>query len=400
MSRILIALGLLSLLCGRAEAQSSPWQQEERTTAGWTFTPGAAVGGSWDSGIQVEGNSVAEALFKKWVGIANPYAEVDYNGRHSHVNFGYSGAFEKYWSNELLWEHRGKAGVHRILSPRVDVAANASYTAVPTTDRLQLVNGTVPFAQVNSHWLDAGGRVGWQTSPRIRVFGNYHFERIALDELPNSSDFFTLRDGYSHAPSLGFTRDFTPRLVIGATAEFRRDHVGVSEDFDIRTLTGEFTYRWNSATSVSGGGGASQLYTVALGEIASTSPTYHAGLEHRLRAFNVGAHYSYGFEQLYGIGTLAKTDTFSGNAYVPLADHLYYLNVTAAYTRNTPIRDVRIGLDMQTFWADATVGRQLARRLRAEAYISMAHQDAIGRESSSRVRVGIQIVTFKPLRIQ
>ena len=400
MSRILSAFGLLLLLCGRADAQSSPWQPEERTTPGWTFTPGAALGGSWDSDIQVGDDSVTDALFKKWVGIANPYAELDYNGRHSHVNFGYSGSFEKYWSHELLWEQRGKAGVHRILSPRVDVSANASYAAVPTTDRLQLVNGSVPFAQVNSRWIDAGGGIGWQTSPRINVFGNYRFERVALDEPPNSAEFFTLRDGYSHEPSLGFTRDFTSRLAIGATARFRRDHVGEGEDFDVRTLTGEFTYRWNAATSISGGGGASQLYTVSLGEIESTSPTYHAGFERRLRTFSLGAHYSYGFEQLYGIGTLAKTDTFSGNAFVPLGDRLYYLNVTAAYTRNTPIRDLGIGLDLQTVWTDATVGRQLAPRLRAEAYISMAHQDAIGRESSSRVRVGIQIVTSKPLRIQ
>ena len=400
MSRILIALGLLLLLCSRADAQSSPWQSEARTTAGWTFTPGAALGGSWDSGIQVGSDSATEALFKKWVGIANPYAELDYNGRHSHVNLGYSGSFEKYWSHELLWEQRGKAGVQRTLSPRVDVSGNASYTAVPTTDRLQLVNGSVPFAQVNSRWLDAGGSVGWRASSRVNVFGHYRFERVALDEPPNAAEFFTLRNGYSHAPSLGFTREFTPRLAIGATAEYRRDHVGEGEDFDVRTLTGEFTYRWNSATSISGGGGASQLYTVSLGEIESTAPTFHGGFERRLRTLNLSAHYSYGFEQLYGVGALAKTDTFSGNAFVPLADRLYYLNFNGAYTRNKPVRDLGIGLDMQTFWADATVGRQLLPRLRAEAYISMAYQDAVGRENSSRVRVGIQIVTSKPLRIQ
>jgi hypothetical protein len=400
MSRILIALGLLSLLCGRADAQSSPWQREERTTPGWTFTPGAALGGSWDSGIQTGDVSVVDELFKSWVGIANPFAELDYNGRHSHVNIGYSGAFEKYWSHELRWEQRGKAGVSRVLSPRVDVSATASFAAVPTTDRLQLVNGTVPFSEVDSRWFDAGGGFGWHVNSRINVFGNYRFERVLLDEAPNSSDFFNLRDGYSHAPSLGFTREFTPRLAIGATAEYRRDHVGEGEDFDVRTLTGEFTYRWSSAMSISGGGGASQLYTVALAEIESTSPTFHGGFERRLRTLSLGANYSYGFEQLYGFGTLAKTDTFSGSAFIPLADRLYYLNLVAAYTRNTPLRNLGIGLDLRTWWTDATVGRQLASRLRAEAYISMAYQDGTVSESSNRVRVGIQIVTSKPLRIQ
>src|SRR5678815_1008934 len=130
MPRILIAFGLLLLLCSRADAQSSPWQSEARTTAGWTFTPGAALGGSWDSGIQTGDVSAVDELFKSWVGIANPFAELDYNGRHSHVNFGYSGSFEKYWSHELRWEQRGKASVHRVLSPRVDVSANASYLSL------------------------------------------------------------------------------------------------------------------------------------------------------------------------------------------------------------------------------------------------------------------------------
>jgi hypothetical protein len=74
MSRILIALCVLGLTSSSAHAQSSPFFQEVRTTAGWVFTPGGAVGGVWDSGVQTGGDSAAEDLVQKFVVLANPRA--------------------------------------------------------------------------------------------------------------------------------------------------------------------------------------------------------------------------------------------------------------------------------------------------------------------------------------
>ena len=94
MSRILIALCLLGLASSSADAQSSPFFREVRTTAGWVFTPGGAVGGVWDSGVQTGGESDANDLVQKFVVLANPRAELDFNGRRTRFNIGYSGAYE------------------------------------------------------------------------------------------------------------------------------------------------------------------------------------------------------------------------------------------------------------------------------------------------------------------
>jgi hypothetical protein len=405
MSRILIAFTLL-LWCSSASAQSSPWQLDERTTAGWTFTPGTALGGYWDSGLQPGGNPVVEGLFKKWIGLANPRAELDYNGRHSHVNFGYSGLLEKSWGTDLRWEQHSKFVARRTLTPHVDVSGDAYYSAVPTTDRLQLTDGVVPFAAVDSKWLSAGTSLRWRAGPRTHIFGTYRYQQVTLDDQSTSAVFplRSLRDGQSQTPSLGFTRDLTSRLSTGATAEYRREHVSergldLGADYDIRTLTGEFGYQWSPSMALTGGAGVSQLRTDLLG-LQDTSLTYHGGFDRRLRTFNVNGHFDHGLEQLYGFGTLGSTNTFSGGAFIPLADRLYYLSIVVAYSRSQPINDLGIGLDIRTLWTDATVGRQLTPWLRGEGYLGLAHQGTPGTDSIDRVRVGIQIVTSKPLRIQ
>ncbi len=400
MSRILIALCVLGLTSSSANAQSSPFFREVRTTAGWVFTPGGAVGGVWDSGVQTGGDSAAEDLVQKFVVLANPRAELDFNGRRTHFNIGYSGAYEKYWAQGTNWEHRGRAGLRQTISPRLDFNGDMSYAAVPTTDRLLLVNDIVPYAPVNSHWFDAGAGFGLRTSTRMTINGGYRFQSVTFDESSAGAFFGDLRNGYTHNPFLGFMREFSTRLSIGATAQYRRDNFGdVLQEFDVRSLTGEFSLKLTPSSSLTGGGGASRLTTVFTGD-STTSPTYHAAYDRAMRSFRLSAQYSRGFEAIYGFGTLAGSDTFSASAYVPLADRLYYLDAVIAYTHTNSVRGLDFGIDYATTWSNVTVGRQLTPYLRGEGFISFAHQSAAGPDSTNRTRVGIQIVTAKPMRIQ
>ena len=400
MSRILIALCLLGFVSSAADAQPSPFQRETRSTAGWVFTPGASIGGLWDSGIQTDTDSSVEALFQKGVVTANPYAELDFNGRRTHFNLGYSGSFEKYWTSNATWVQRSRAGVSQALSPRFDISGDMAYTSVPTTDRLQLVNGVVPYVPVDSRWVDAGGGFTFRAGPRTSINGVYRFQRVIFDDASETQGFGQLRDGSTHSQSLGFMREFSTRLSIGATAEHRLDNVGeLDQQFEIMTLTGQFSLRLDSSSSISGGGGASNLENVTAG-FSSTAPTFHGGYTRSLRTLRLNAFYSHGFEQLFGFGTLVGSDTFSGSAFVPLADRLYYLDASMAYTRSDPSRGVGFGFDYTTMWSNVTVGRQLTPYLRGEGFVSFAHQSSNGPDSTNHTRVGIQIVTSKPMRIQ
>lgn len=414
MTRIAIASVLLLVLHGYAQAQSSPWQAEERTTGGWTLTPGTAIGGFWDSGIQIGDNQVIGTLFQKWVGNASPYAELDYNGRRSHVNLGYAGMFEKYWGAGMRWEQQGRASVRRAVSPHVTVNGDASYSRVPTTDRLEFTDGTamgpslLPFADVTTQFVNARAGLSWQAGPRTSVFGSYRFERVSLDNGFGSNQFVTplgsLRDGYSHSPSLGFSREMSSRLSLGATAAYSRQYVGdggffLGQTYDIKTLTGELSYRWSAVTSLTAGAGVSVLDETNT-ELQTTSPAFHIGVARQMRVWRLGGRYERSIQQLFGFGTLAPTHSVSGDAYVPFGDRRYYLAATVTYVKTNTIENLPLGINLSTLWTNVAVGRQLLPRLRGEAYFSVARQDGGTSDSASRTRVGIQLVTSKPLRIQ
>jgi hypothetical protein len=400
MTRIVIASALLLVFCSHASAQSSPWQREERTTGGWTFTPGTALGGIWDSGMQTNGNPVYGTLFQKWVGNANPFAELDYNGKRSHVNLGYAGNFEKYFGYGTLWEQQARAGVRRVLSPHVTVNGDMAYSRVPTTDRLGFSDGVVPFVNINSQAVTGTAGISWRTSQRTTVFANYQFDSLSLDENLVLTPFGTLRDGYSHTPSVGLTRDFTARLSLGATGAFSRQYVADGFNrFDIKKLTGEFSYRWSPVMSVSGGAGVTQVVT-AFTELRTTAPTFHGGFTRLMRVWELSSRYERSIQQIFGFGTLATTHTISGDAYMPFADRKYYLDGTVSYAKTDALRDLGLGLNLSTLWTNIAVGRQLLPRLHGEVYLAIAHQGGAEYDATNRTRLGFQIVTSKPLRIQ
>ena len=165
------------------------------------------------------------------------------------------------------------------------------------------------------------------------------------------------------------------------------------------TLTGQFSYRLNNSSSISGGGGASSLESPGTGE-GTTAPTFHVGFDRVMRTLRMSASYSRGFEQLFGFGSLVGSDTFSGGAFIPLADRLYYLDATLTYTHSDPGRSLGIGFEYTTLWSNVTVGRQLTPYLRGEGFVSFGHQSSNGPDSTNHTRIGVQIVTSKPMRIQ
>lgn len=402
MRRVSILCTLTLLLCpSTGRAQSEPWQTAPRTTAGWVFTPGASLGAAWDTGINTGSNPVVEALFQKWIGMVNPYGTITFNGRRSHLNAGYSGSFEKYVGSTTGYEQHANLYASQTLSPRVTINANGMYAAAPTTDRLIVLGAptNLPFIQVDTAWIDVGAGLQWQAAQHTSVTGTFHFTAANIDESEVFSPLQFLRDGHSYAPSLQVLQTVTSRVSLGGAAEYRREFLDLQGTFDIRTATGEFSYRLSAATLISGGGGVSQLQLRDTGA-QTTSPTFHGAFSHRAGRMDVGASYDRSFRPLYGFGRLTKNQTFEGHLTTPLLDRLYYLRAVGGYSLSDPVVEFGIGTDIGSFYSSVTVGRRLLPWLSAEGYVSVTHQDSVGLESANRTRVGVQVVTARPMRIQ
>lgn len=405
MPRCVMALAVLALTASGASAQPLPWRTTDRVASGWSFTPGASFGLAWDSGIQTASHPIVEALFQKYVGRVNPNAEIDFIGSRTRLNAGYSGGLDKYWSASTGYEQHTRLSVSRVVSARFSAEANTSYSAAPTSDRLLLgtaapaVNSTLPFVDVDASYVTAGTSFQYEASPRVTLSGAYRYQEVTLDRDELFGELEVLRDGRGHAPSLQIMRAFTPRLSIGASAEYRREVVGESDDFDIQTAAGAFTYQASPRTTVNGGVGASRLEIVGV-TAATVAPTFYAGFDHAMRQLQISGGYSRGFHQLYGFGSLATSDTFSGGVSAPLLENVYYFSAEASFSRSREIQELALGFDLNTTWVNASVGRRLTEWLRAEAYLSISGQTSIVRGDSHRTRFGVQFATSRPMRME
>lgn len=406
MLRVMIAFGMVVSVAGAAAAQPLPWRTGDSVAAGWTFTPGISVGAAWDSGVQTGNHPVIEALFQKYVGRVNPYAEIDFVGRRTVLNAGYSGGLDKYRGSSSGFEQHTRISVSRVVTPRFSASANASYSAANTSDRLRLtdaevpvLDATLPFVAIDTAYVTAGSGFQYRASPRTTVSGTYRYQQMTLDRDETRGAIEVLQGGRSHAPSLQVARAFTPRLSIGGAVEYRLEFVESFAEFDIQTAAAAFSYRVNSTTTITGGGGASRLQVIATA--ASTiAPTFSAGFSQARRQLRIGGSYTRGFHQLYGFGSLATSDTFSAGVSAPLLDRMYYLSAQVAHSRSRAVENVGLGFDLNTTWTNASVGRRLTEWLNAEAYLTIALQGSTVRGDSNRTRLGVQFATSKPMRME
>jgi hypothetical protein len=212
--RNFLIVATIVLTAAAAQAQPAPWQPV-RTSAGWTFTPGAVFGTAWDSNVTVRGEG--EPLTREWVALISPRGELDYNGRRTRFNVGYSGSFEAYrrFSELNRYEQRGRLELRHQASSRVGVFARGGVTISPTTDRLEVGNGTIPFVDVGSQLLSATSGVRLDAGSRVHLELAYRFQDVRFDER-DADQFELLRGGYAHAPGATLMYDVSRRLSLGA----------------------------------------------------------------------------------------------------------------------------------------------------------------------------------------
>src|SRR5690348_3621168 len=224
MRRRIFLLALVATFIARtAMAQSAPWAPE-RLTAGWVFTPSMVLGVLHDSNVTLL--AVNEPIRSEVVGLLNPRGELDFNGRRTHFNLGYSGALEAYrqFSELNRYEQRGRLDFRYQTGPRVQLYSRASYTRAPTTDRLEFGDGGLPFIDIGSDHLE--GNVGFraQPSPRTHLDGSLNLQSVRFDrETPTEPDEFIrfLQNGHSVTPSLGAMYSVTQHVSFGASWSYR-----------------------------------------------------------------------------------------------------------------------------------------------------------------------------------
>jgi hypothetical protein len=401
MRLIVIALLATGLLAGRAAAQPAPWAPE-RLTPGWTVLPGIVFGALWDSNVTVQGQGTPEIA--EWVGVVNPRGEIVYNGRLTRFSAGYSGSLERYRELRALdrFEQRGKAELTHRATPRLQFGAGFSMARTPTTDRLE-VNG-LPFVDVGSHTRDLTAQATYALGRRTSLEGGYHFQEVDFDRDDlegNPLQAAILSGGYAHSPSLSVRHEFNSRFSAGSTLEHRKATVGNGLDhFTIQNATGDIRYRLNGNTSLSASGGVSHLY-LRQTNVDRWGPRIRASLEHAAGLTQVTLRYERAFIPSFSFGGLTGNQFLSLSATTPLTRGGRWTTTgSASYGRTEPLDEIGFAIQRDSYWFNGSLGYQIARWLRADGFVTSAHQrtDALG--NVNRLRAGIQFSTSKPVRIQ
>ena len=110
--------------------------------------------------------------------------------------------------------------------------------------------------------------------------------------------------------------------------------------------------------------------------------------------------YCYGFAQMsVDHPTLVRMGGLACFVFVTCgALRLARFNIS--HGRTDPVEEIGLGFRTDSLWFDAAVGYSLTRWLRAETFYSGTHQTSTARGNVDRARIGIQFVTFKPVRIE
>ena len=395
---IVMLVVVAALVTGRAEAQPTPWQPD-RLSPGWVFTPTIAFGGMWDSNVTLRNRN--NPLVQEWVGLVSPRGELDYNGRRLRFNTGYSGALEAYRHVSELnrYEQRGRIFTRYRANPRLQMQSSASYTVTPTTDRLEL--GTVPFIDIGGRAFDTSGGVTLDASPRTQFVGQYEFQHIKFDRDWNRARNALLTGGYAHSPVVGVRHSLTQRLALGGSWQYRHATLASgTQNFNVQTALGEASYQIAEGTSLSGAAGAAYLAVSNTG-VSTWGPSFRVGFAHQLERTTITARYNQSFVPSFTFGGLTGNRELAASVRAPITrGGRLQLSGSVAYSDAEPVEALGVGYGVDSWWTTLGLGYLMAPWLRAEGFLSTMHQTSTARGNFDRTRVGIQFVSFKPVRIQ
>jgi hypothetical protein len=160
-------------------------------------------------------------------------------------------------------------------------------------------------------------------------------------------------------------------------------------------------YELSPSWTFSGAAGIVYLQQTAL-TAAHQAPAWRASLDrHReLRTFHIGYERSY--IPAFGFGGTVQNQQVGVSFTTPLFNsRRFYGTGSAVFRDDTPVTDIQLQLPLRSLRTYAVFGWQPGPYVRVEAYYARVDQSSLRAGGQLyRDRVGFQIVTSKPMRIQ
>jgi hypothetical protein len=388
-ARTVLALGVAALAAAPAAAQppASP-----APAFGWTLTPAFAGQTTWDDNALIRnGNETPSDL----VNVVNPRLRVEFKGRRGDFTAAYDSAFQMYRELSTLnsYDQHASVGANRLLSPHVSLTGGYEMAVAPSTESLELIG--IPFVRVGSRNQSLRGGVEAALSKRTLLSATYKFQVVHFKESQLLS--VPLAGGHSHGAAVTLRRALSARTSLTADYDVQRAHVGdVVETFNVHRAEGGVEHRPSDRMRLFGAVGLSRLLVGSAA--ARTGPSWRAGLTHAFQTGTVDVVYSRSFVPSYGFGGTQQNEELTARTSVPLSESLY-TSALLSLRFNEPL--TAGGPKLRRLSIRGSLGYRLAPWAGVEGfYDSTAQVIDIDGGRMDRRRVGVQIVTTKPMRIR
>jgi hypothetical protein len=404
---IVAALALATAPLG-AQEQLGSGAPEPHYRAGWTFTPTMGVGETYDTNVSL--SSEAHTGNEDFISAVMPGAGIHYSGKHTTIDTDYSGVFLDYREFEALnrWDQRAKFDLRRQESERLTWFGNAHAALLPSTDLIDL--GGIPYRKTGAQTVDGKGGFAYTLGAHTTLTSTASYQVVKFDRSEVNDEI--LRGGRIFESLTAFRQKVSERLALGGDYSYRKAMVtGDLEPFDFHMGEAALDYVLSDTWSFSGAAGVVYLQPTSL-TAGSTGPAWRLSLE-RSRAgttFHVG--YLRTFIPSFGAGGTVRSQDASAGFRTPLFHQRHvYLDAGGVFRDTQPLQGVTVAVDpvsgllqqlpLRSFRMQTIVGWEPQPWIRLEAFYALVQQTSLRVGGYlDRNRVGFQIVTSKPVRIE
>jgi hypothetical protein len=389
----LIPAALLAVSSVGASTAAAQTLRQPGPAGGWTFTPGLVATTGWDNNALIlgEGRETPD----DFVNVINPRAEAVFKGRRGEFAGSYDGAFRLYRSLDGLnsFDQQATVSGRRLLSRHLTVFASNRVAAAPTTESTELAG--IPFVRSGTKSEYFRGGVESALTRRTSLSGAYTFQVVRFDDSELLST--RLRGGHSHGAALGLRREFTSRTAF--VADYNLQHAAFSDagQFSIHRTEGGIEHRPDENVRFFAAIGVSRLTLDEPGG-GRTGPSWRASLARTFESGTADVSYSRSFVPSYAFGGTQENEELSGSVQLTLSRALYTRS-SLTWRLNEPL--IPDQPKLRTLSLFTSLGYAAAPWMGIEGFFN-AYSQSIDRSGglADRLRLGVQVVTSKPMRIR